>query len=371
MKRINTKQANEIISFTRQKDYKFKEEISEGGLGLTVLLQDDLIDELFVCKKYSPLYPEHKEHYFNNFIQEIKILFNLHHNNIVRVFNYYLYPEIFTGYILMEYIQGYTIDEYVKINPDRILNIFNQTVEGFRYLQLNNILHRDIRPANILVNKEGIVKIIDFGFGKKIESKVDYDKSVSLNWCYNKPDEFKDGIYDFRTEVYFISKLFEEIAHENKIENDSFYSILNKMGTSYNKRISSFNEVERLLIPQSANFESNEKNTYRTFATTLEDLFYSIYESSTYNTDTDSMISTLEIIYHNSQLEEFVQNPKLIAEVFVNGRFKYNKKKKMSVFTLFEFCKLFKSKAPAQRKIILNNLWIRLDKIERYSEFLF
>src|SRR5690606_22854966 len=147
--------------------------------------------------------PEDKETYFKYFIDEIKLLHKVYHKNIVRVFNYYLYPEQVTGYILMEFIKGYKIDEYVSVNPDKLNNLFVQTIEGFAYLEENNILHRDIRPDNILVTNDGVTKIIAFGFGKTVDCD-NSDNSISLNWRYAKPDEFAQKIYDTKTEIYFV-----------------------------------------------------------------------------------------------------------------------------------------------------------------------
>lgn len=156
-----------IIQFIRTKDFKFIEKIGQGGTGRTVLLEDEIINERFVCKKYSPYFEDHKKLFFNNFKDEIKLLHLINHKNVVRVFNYYLYPEENTGYILMEYIKGNKISDFLKENPDKLDDVFRQTINGFQHLEKSNILHRDIRPDNILISKDGIVKIIDFGFSKK------------------------------------------------------------------------------------------------------------------------------------------------------------------------------------------------------------
>jgi len=149
---------NAQIEFLRKKNYVFLNEIGQGGTGKTVLIKDEMIDEVFVCKKYSPYYPEDQETYFKYFIDEIKLLHQVYHKNIVRVFNYYLYPEQTTGYILMEFIKGQNINEYIYENPDKINDLFIQTIEGFWYLEDNKILHRDIRPENILITDNGITK---------------------------------------------------------------------------------------------------------------------------------------------------------------------------------------------------------------------
>lgn len=170
------------IKFIRQKDFKFLKKIGNGALGKAVLLRDEYLQVNFVCKKYEPEKEDYRELYYRNFLDEIKLLHLLYHKNIVRVFNYYLYPNYFTGYIVMEFIEGLEIDSYLEKYPENINNIFEQVIDGFVYLEEKSILHRDIRPANIMVDNEHNVKIIDFGFGKQQEFIYDEKKSISLNW---------------------------------------------------------------------------------------------------------------------------------------------------------------------------------------------
>jgi len=362
---------NDLIEFVRKKDFRFEKNIGQGGTGKTVLLKDEIINELFVCKKYSPYYVEHKEKYFKNFVDEIKILHSLYHLNVVRVFNYYLYPELYTGYILMEFIEGIQIYEFIKNNPERINNVFIQTIEGFRYLEENNILHRDIRPDNILVSAKGVVKIIDFGFGKQIEFGDDFDKSISLNWRYSIPSEFSKQQYDFKTEVYFVGKLFEEIIRENRIENFAYPKLLNEMIIpKYEDRILSFFEVYRKTLSNSTetiDFTKDEKVVYQSFAWSLENVYSKISDNSEYNSNIDSIIMELENIYRNSILEDLIQNPNKIGSCFVKGKFFYNRNTEIYVETLKSFINILKSVSLDKKKIILNNLWQRLDKVKRYE----
>lgn len=362
---------NNLIEFIRTKDFRFVKNIGQGGTGKTVLLKDEIINEFFVCKKYSPFNELDKEKYFKNFLDEIRILHSLYHWNVVRVFNYYLYPELQTGYILMEFIKGIQIYDYIKINPDRLNSIFVQTIEGFRYLEENNILHRDIRPDNILVSEDGVVKIIDFGFGKRIEFGDDYDKSITLNWRYSIPDEFNVKLYDFRTEVYFVGKLFEEIIRDYKLENFAYPKILGEMiNTNYDKRVHSFFEVSRKILADSSDtieFSYDEKQTYQSFAFGLEKVFSKMCNDAEYNSNLDTIIMDLDNIYRNSILEDLIQNPNKIASCFVKGEFFYNKEVEIYVETLKSFLNILKSVSLDKKKIILNNLWQRLDKIKRYT----
>lgn len=102
------------IIFLRRKDYEvLNPNLGNGSFGKTILLRDNLIDELFVCKKYDPSDEEDKNRFYETFVNEIKIMHKLYHENTVRIYNYYLYPDSYTGYILMEYIEGTNIADYL------------------------------------------------------------------------------------------------------------------------------------------------------------------------------------------------------------------------------------------------------------------
>ncbi|WP_025742937.1 protein kinase family protein [Aquimarina pacifica] len=360
-----------IIQFIRSKDFKFIEEIGQGGTGRTVLLEDEIINERFVCKKYSPFYEEHKKLFFNNFKDEIKLLHLLNHKNIVRVFNYYLYPEEHTGYILMEFIKGQNISNFLKDNPDKLNDTFRQTINGFVHLEKSNILHRDIRPDNILISKEGIVKIIDFGFSKKIDFESDFDKSISLNWRYSPPNDFQEKKYDFRTELYFLGKLFEEIIKENDFQNFRYKDLLKDMvNIDYLKRTPSFFDLNRKMISELTSeitFTKEEKKTYQNFADGLESVFSNIDIDANYITDISEIIREVQEVHRNSILEDNIQNQNRLARCFIKGNFRYWKNREIKVDTVYDFSKFLISSSKERQKVILNNLWQRLDKIERHD----
>lgn len=358
----------DTIKFIRQKDYKLIREIGQGGTGRTILIKDETINEEFICKKYSPYYKETQAEYYKYFIDEIKILYTINHKNIVRVFNYYLYPEVSTGYILMEHIHGASIDKFITDNPDKIEDVFLQLIDGFKYLEQNGILHRDIRPENILVSKEGIIKIIDFGFGK-ITEFTPANKSISLNWRYPVPNEFDNQIYDGRTEVYFLGKLLEDILQ--KIDNVRFkYSkiISSMIEVDYDTRIRSFFDVYRETITINSlqnDFSQHDKKTYQFFAASLVSAYASLSDEVKYNDDIDSIMRQLEELYKNSLLEDVIQNNDKLVRIFVEGTYRYYTQKKIPVSNLYSFIQFLKSLSDDKRKIVINNLWERLDGIQR------
>ncbi|HUH43459.1 MAG TPA: protein kinase family protein [Sulfurimonas sp.] len=361
---------NKIIEFIKQRDFEFINELGNGAFGKTVLLQDNDINHKFVCKKYAPLKGIDKQKYYKNFINEIKLLHLLYHRNIVRIFNYYLYSEYYTGYIIMEYIQGNDIHSYIKRYPENLNSVFEQTIEGFNYLENNQILHRDIRPNNVLVNDDGIVKIIDFGFGKKINFSEDNQKSITINWWGNIiPDDFKNKVYDNTTEVYFIGKLFEEII----LESNSFFkykAILKKMiKVNPNDRINSFQDILKEInenVSIHDLFNDEERKIYQVIADYFTGSISSIELDKEVIMDIDNIINNLEHLQKRTMLEDYI-NPQHIFSIFFTGSYtmKYNYAY-MRTDKLEDFIKLFKNITKEKQNIILYNLSTRIDDIDKH-----
>ena len=362
---------SDILKFIRHKSYRKIKNIGRGGLGKAILIRDEEIGKDFVCKKYIPINGVNPQEYFTNFVKEIKLMFDANHTNIIRIYNYYLYPEYTTGYIIMEYVKGEIISNYLATNSENINTIFEQVINAFQYLENCKILHRGIRDANILITNEGIVKLIDFGFGKKIEYEVDNYKSISLNWWCDTPDEFVDEVYDVKTEIYFVGKLFEQIIKDNSIESFLYIDELrNMIIKDPNNRTASFNEISGSILTKSKlfdNFSDTEKDTYRLFADLLCYGITKIESQSRYN-ELPNTIKKLELVYQQNMLEKFVQNSNNIARAFISGTFYYRNKSYFYLYALKDFLDMLKKMNTEKQKILMMNIHNRLDSIGRYSD---
>lgn len=93
--------------------------------------------------------------------------------------------------------------------------IFVSTIKAFEYLEENNILHRDICPANIMNDEKRIVKIIDFGFGEFRGKVIDEKASFELNWPVTEfPQELQTtGTYNHQTEISWVEVIFETTSY--------------------------------------------------------------------------------------------------------------------------------------------------------------
>jgi eukaryotic-like serine/threonine-protein kinase len=361
---------DQILPFVRSKQYRFVKYLGRGGLGTTVLLLDDAIGMHLACKKYMPAYEEHVDQYYDNFIREMSLMFGVYHPNVVRIFNCFPYPKDKSGFILMEYINGSCIDEYIQAKPSSIEDIFLQVINAFEYLERVGVLHRDIRTSNILVTVDGVVKIIDFGFGKRIDFGTGVQKSISLAWPYSTPAEFLEKRYDFSTEIYFVGKMFETIISENGLNEFAYARILSKMTERLPKnRYCSFRDVLTAISEESIpeiNFTNAELEAYHQMADFLSTSIRSIRSDSKYIRDPEVIIQKLEELYRCSLLESWVQDSSGIVWCFLTGSYIPGETDGMSVEDLRAFIKLFKTQDAENRGTILSNLWLRLGKIPRF-----
>ena len=270
----------------------------------------------------------------------------------------------------MEYIEGVNIEEYIQSFPQKINSIFIQVIDGFKYLEEKKILHRDIRPSNILVSNDDIVKIIDFGFGKTIQNIDDYEKSITLNWAYTLPNDFSIASYDFKTEIYFLGKLFEHMITNNNLGQAFKYNIiLDKMiNRDHEARISSFYNISREITSEDSQhigFSNDEKKIYINIANSFMSVCSRMDFSTKYKEEIKSITKSLDDLLQKSALENCVQNNNFFIECFINPPYRCNKKPLIPVKYLSSFIGWWKNLPNSSKIIVLNNLWTRFDTITR------
>lgn len=362
--------SEDVISFVRQRDYKYIRELGEGCAGKTVLLHDDILDLHFVCKKFAPL-ASHRDELFTRFMNEIKLMHRVLHPNIVRIFSYYAYPKSLSGYILMEYVEGEHIDRFLSLKPEHFDPIFQQTVVAFCYLEERNILHRDIRTQNILVSDDGIVKVIDLGFGKLIEKKADFNKSMSLEWQFSRPDEFFDEKYDFCTEVYFVGKLFLRILHNNNINSPHRATVTSMCSPEPASRIKTFRlvkaEIDKTTLTQNLpEFDEEDISIYRLFAGQCISSLLKVGIKSKYYAGGEA-VRNLEGLFRNCSLEEEVRARKVLS-CLISGEFIVKSRSNIDVDCLRAFIHLVRRSGPELQAVVFSNLFSRFDDLERFDE---
>ena len=196
--------------------YEILEQLGQGGMGVVYKARHIHFDEIYAIKRLWEQFSAN-EMVLNLFLNEAKILRKLNHKNIVHV------TDIFSienqNYIVMEYVKGRSLDEVIKkevgpIRRERAINLFKQMLEGIAYIhnQPTPIIHRDIKPLNILVTDDDTVKITDFGIAKALDAGGNASTVMKGTPVYMSPEQIiNPKSVDIRTDVHSLGITFYEM----------------------------------------------------------------------------------------------------------------------------------------------------------------
>ena len=360
------------VEFTPVKGYDIiNDNLGAGSFGKTILIKDPSIEELFVCKKYSPQPGIQKKEFFDTFKKEIKLMYQINHPNVVRVFTYYLYEDYYTGYILMEYIEGDSIDKWFEdywLQTTDSNDIFRQLIEGFACIEKSGIVHRDIRESNILISRNNEVKIIDFGLGKKIDkvgmSADSFNKIINRQQMQRIPNEFAEAKYTSKTDMFCIAELFWRMLKKHNISDFKHEYILNKMmNADPAKRYESFKDILMALDKKdmkALEISDEDRAIYRGFTESLYGVLAEFSEKPNLNLSIPYVLEGLQQLLESNCLNESVQMVSELIGIFVKSGYRYYNTRYVDVEAIYNFYNWFISKDEAFQNVILKNIKNRL-----------
>jgi serine/threonine protein kinase/Tfp pilus assembly protein PilF len=253
--------------------YKILGRIGAGGMGTVYKGEDTRLKRTVALKFLPPELtrdPESKE----RFIQEAQAASALQHNNICVIHDIDQTPD---GqlFIVMDYYDGETLKQKIERGPlpvEEALELAFQIAGGLASAHARGIIHRDVKPANVIVTMGGSARLLDFGLAK-LAQRLDITKTGSTlgTAAYMSPEQARGDTVDHRTDVWSLGVvLFEmltgRLPFRGEFEQGIVYSILNEDPPSLVK--------QRPAIPSSLEavvFRSLEKDPARRYGT-LEDL---------------------------------------------------------------------------------------------------
>ena len=177
--------------------------LGSGGMGAVYRATDPSLDRYVAIKVLTHREPK----YIERFRREAQVLAKIMHPSIIQIYEIVGSDEDESDpYIVMEYFEGEPLDALIKkstLPAAQVVNILRQTAEGLKKAHANNVINRDIKPANIMVSSGGEVKILDFGIAKLRDAKKDLTGQTVLGTpYYMSPEQAMGQPIDARSDIY-------------------------------------------------------------------------------------------------------------------------------------------------------------------------
>ena len=208
--------------------YKIKSLIGTGGMAAVYLAKDLILDRL-VAIKVLRLDFRQNDDAMRRFRREALSATQLTHPNIVGVYDVGQSQEM--NYIVMEYVEGTDLKDYVRqkgaLHPIEAVRIMMQIVSAIAAAHQNRIIHRDIKPQNILIDKEGNVKITDFGIAVALsDTSLTQTNTLLGSVHYLSPEQARGGMATIQTDIYALGiVLYELLTGKVPFDGESAVSI--------------------------------------------------------------------------------------------------------------------------------------------------
>ena len=193
--------------------YELLEKIGQGGMGTVYKAKCHLLNR-FVAVKILKAELNDDEDFVARFRREATSIARLSHPNIVNVHD--ASEEEHINFIVMEYIDGKTLKKVIKENGRlssvETVNIAFQVAKALECAHKNNIIHRDIKPDNIMIMEDNMVKVMDFGIAKVDDSRTATNSNNIMGTVrYFSPEQAKGNIADRRTDIYSLGVVMYEM----------------------------------------------------------------------------------------------------------------------------------------------------------------
>jgi eukaryotic-like serine/threonine-protein kinase len=209
-------------------DYQILGELGQGGMGRVYKVRNVLSDRIEAMKVLLPDLAGRQE-LAARFEREIKVLASLNHPNIAALRTAFTADNQLV--MVMEYVEGTTIAallEHGLLNLSDALNYTDQVLSALGYAHQQKVIHRDVKPANMMLTREGVIKLMDFGIARAGD-----DRSLTMTGAtmgslnYMSPEQVRGEATDTRSDLYSTGiSLYEMVTGQRPFQAHSDYSIM-------------------------------------------------------------------------------------------------------------------------------------------------
>ncbi|HEY9420243.1 MAG TPA: serine/threonine-protein kinase, partial [Thermoanaerobaculia bacterium] len=208
---------------TRLGRYEILEEIGKGAMGVVYLARDPLIGRLVALKTFRIGYSvkdQEMEQFRIRFMREAQSAGILTHPNIVTIHDVVEQSEEGLAFIAMEYVKGTNLKLLLQgdqpLSLRFVLDILSQVGDALDYAHANRVVHRDVKPANILITPDNKVKITDFGIARLESSNLTQEGQLLGTPNYMAPEQIQGKEVDHRADLFSLGVVLYEMLTRHK-----------------------------------------------------------------------------------------------------------------------------------------------------------
>ena len=193
-------------------NYRIIRKIGEGGMGTVFLAKDLTLEREVALKIINPTFASNSR-LMARFKIEAIAQARLNHPNVITIFSFEQVGDLY--FIVMEYIEGESLKDIIKkkkLTPEKALHIFRQVLNAIEFAHRKGIIHRDIKPGNIIITRDWIARIGDFGIAKieGVEGLTREGTSLGTP-LYSSPEQILGKNVDLRTDIYSLGVVLFEM----------------------------------------------------------------------------------------------------------------------------------------------------------------
>jgi beta-lactam-binding protein with PASTA domain/tRNA A-37 threonylcarbamoyl transferase component Bud32 len=194
--------------------YRIEREIAQGGMAEVYLARDQSLDRLVALKALFPEFAREPS-FVERFRREAQAAANLNHPNIVAIYDWG--QEDGTYFIVMEYVEGRSLRDLIRsegaLDPGHAADITAEIASALAFAHRSGVVHRDVKPGNVLLTQSGTVKVTDFGIARAGTSDgLTQTGSVMGTATYFSPEQAQGLAVDGRSDVYSVGVVLYELV---------------------------------------------------------------------------------------------------------------------------------------------------------------
>lgn len=262
--------------------YEILEKIDAGGMAYVFKARCKKTQRIVAVKVLKQKFADSAE-YVNRFKKEAQAVFALDHQHVVQVNDVGFDNGIY--YMVMEYINGPSLKTLIEqkggLSERQALEYAIQVCSALAAAHKKGIVHRDIKPQNILINSDGLVKVTDFGIAKSITSGEEHESQVIGSVYYISPEQAKGERIDGRSDIYSLGiVLYEMLTGTRPFSGDKTVSIalkhINEQMTPPDKKNETISKSANNIVMKAAS--KQKRSRYRNMNEFKEDLMRALVD---------------------------------------------------------------------------------------------